>query len=201
MADDERRALVVQGPRSLAEVGAGARNILSSVMSDALTVASAREKALVAARFRVRNYDFCEPDYCQIMIWAEALEIDPEILVQKFEKFCFTYVGFPNAYHRFPKVAFVVEQGAIVSLAWDVTALPLKKFDWVPGLTIRDFAFFGEDAEHRDLLLQLPTLRLLIIQGIKLTNLDLSRVPSLTKLWCDKNQLTELLTARYGMTR
>ena len=45
MADDERKALVVKGPRSLAEVGAGARKILSSVVSDALTVASSREKA------------------------------------------------------------------------------------------------------------------------------------------------------------
>ena len=85
MADDERKALVVQGPRSLAEVGAGARKILSSVVSDALTVVSSREKALTSTSLRIGSYEFREPDYRQILIWAKALAIEPEALVRRLE--------------------------------------------------------------------------------------------------------------------
>jgi hypothetical protein len=91
MADGEQNALVVQGPRSLAEAGAGPRSILSSVVSDALAVAGSRAKVLAAARFQIGTYEFCEPDYSQILIWAKALEIDPEALVQRLEKMSFTY--------------------------------------------------------------------------------------------------------------
>ena len=185
MADDERKALVVQGPRSLAEVGAGARKILSSVVSDALTVASSREKALTSTSFRIGSYEFREPDYSQVLIWAEVLEIGPEALVQQFEKICFDHWWFP-------KVVFAVEQGAIVSLAWDVVALPLKNFRWVTGLTIRDLAIFGKEAVYKNVLLQLPSLRLLIIKSVKLIKLDLSNVANLTELWCEDNKLTEL---------
>jgi hypothetical protein len=190
MADDERKALIVQGPRSLAEVGAGARKILSSVVSDALTVASSREKALTPTRFRIGNYEFREPDYGQILLWAKTLEIDPEVLVQTLEKTPFTC----NSIRE--KVIFTVEKGAIASLSWDVAALPLKKFDWVTGLSIRELAVFCELVSQNISLslpsLPLPSLRALFIDGIKLTKLDLSKVPNLTRLSCERNQLTEL---------
>jgi hypothetical protein len=131
MADDERKALVVQGPRSLAEVGAGARKILSSVVSDALTIVSSREKAVTSTLFRIGSYEFREPDYSQILIWARALRICPVALVNTLEKTCFRYGWLP-------KVAFAVEQGAIVSLPWDVVALAHRCFVWV-GCTTGGF--------------------------------------------------------------
>jgi hypothetical protein len=114
--EDESKALVVRGSRSLAEIDAGARSILSGVVTDALRVARGRETELVAALFRIGRYEFREPDYQQILIWAKALEIDPVALVDALEQTCFRY-------EEFPKVAFAVAQGAIVSLAWDVVAL------------------------------------------------------------------------------
>jgi hypothetical protein len=185
MADGEQNALVVQGQRSLAEVGAGPRSILSSVVSDALAVARSREKALAAARFRIGNYGFREPDYSQLLIWAKALEIEPEALVQQLEKTSFEY---PSE----TKNIFTVEQGAIVSLAWDLKALPLKTFDWVRGLSIWELAVFGKEAEHPNISFSLPCLRWLFIGSIKLKKLDLSNVPNLTELSCSENQLTRL---------
>ena len=91
MADDERRALVVRGPRSLAEVGPGARNILSSVVSDALAVVRSREEALVAPRFRIGSYEFREPDHTQMLRWAKRIDIDLEALVRQLTTYSFTH--------------------------------------------------------------------------------------------------------------
>jgi|SRR5271166_1292522 len=190
MADDERKALVVQGPRSLAEVGAGARKILSSVVSDALTVASSREKALRSTPFRIGSYEFREPDYRQIMIWAEALEIDPESLVRRLETTSFT--SSEHGYSFEDTTAFGVERGAIVSLAWDFAALPLNSFDWVRGLSIREIAVFGATAKHNQITFQLASVQWLKIASTNLTKLDLSNLPNLTYIHCLNNQFTEL---------
>ena len=113
------RLWFVQGPRSLAEVGAGARKILSSVVSDTLTLASSKEKPLTSTLFRIGSYEFREPDCSQILMWSRALGVDPVALVNTLEKTCFTLRGYPD-------VVFTVEQGAIVSLAWDVIAQPIR---------------------------------------------------------------------------
>ena len=68
----------------------------------------------------------------------------------------------------------------------------LKTFDWIAGLTIRELAVFGKEAEHPDISLQLSSLLSLIIKSVSLTKLDLSNVPHLVKLSCDDNKLTEL---------
>ena len=193
MAENEPKALVVQRSSSLAEVGAGARSILSSVVSDALTVARSREKAIAAARFQIGRYDFREPDYCQILIWAKALEIDPEALVQQLEATIYTPGHLWDGVVR--TIFFRVHQGSIVSLAWDVSALPLRRFDWVLGLSIQEIAVFGEDgqeAQRPDISFSLPCLSKLAIRSINLKTLDLSNVPGLTVLYCWLDQLTEL---------
>ena len=153
------------------------------------TVARSGETGLAAARFRIGNYEFCEPDYSQILIWAKALKIDPEALVQKLENYQYPY---PSKYPSKRKTIFTVEQGAIVSLAWDVDALLLEKFDWVQGLSVQEIAVFGVAANHPDISISLPCLRRLFIGSINLKKLDLSNVPSLTILECSDNQLTEL---------
>jgi Leucine-rich repeat (LRR) protein len=153
------------------------------------TVARSGETGLAAARFRIGNYEFCEPDYGQILIWAKALKIDPEALVQKLENYQYPY---PSKYPSKRKTIFTVEQGAIVSLAWDVDALLLEKFDWVQGLSVQEIAVFGVAANHPDISISLPCLRRLFIGSINLKKLDLSNVPSLTILECSYNQLTEL---------
>ncbi len=190
MADGERKALVVQRPRSLAEVGAGARKILSSVVSDALTVASSREKALTSTLFRIGNYEFREPDYAQILLWAKALAIDPEALVKRLEKTSYTFRDHEFSFEN--TTAFRVEKGAIVSLAWDCAALPVTSFDWVRGLSIKEIAVFGATAKYNEITFQLPSLEWLIIASTKLTKLDLINLPNLTYIQCLNNQLTEL---------
>jgi hypothetical protein len=97
------------------------------------------------AHFKIGRYEFREPDYRQILIWAKALGNDPLVLVNTLERICFTY-------EESKKVAFAVEQGGIISLAWDVVALPIKNFEWVAGLTIQTLAVFGKEAELSDIL-------------------------------------------------
>ena len=184
MADDERNALVIQGPRSLAEVGAGPRNILSNVVSDALTVARSRETALSAARFQIGRYEFCEPDYSQILIWAKALEIDPEAFVQQLEKTSFTqrarslYRSEARDISEVTTTVFKVERGAIVSLAWDFFHLRIKTFDWVSGLSIQAIAVFDQFAlDYAVISFSLPFLRSLFIGPIHLTKVDSVQSP------------------------
>ena len=175
MLEDEGKGLVGQGSRSPAEIGAGARSILSGVVSDALTVARAREVELATTRFRVGSYEFREPDYRQILIWAKAFEIDPETLVRQLDQTSFE--AKVNFFDVEGTIAFMVEEGSIVSMAWDLTALPIETFDWVTGLSLRELAVFGGDGTRPDISFSLPCLRKLFIGSINLTMLDMSEVP------------------------
>ena len=200
MADDERKALVVQGSRSLAEVGAGARKILSSVVSDALTVAYLRKKVLTSTVFRIGSFEFREPDYGQILTWANRLDIDSETLVQRLSAYSFT-----DRARDWEKTIFKVERGTIFSLAWDISELGFKELDWLPELSIQTLAVFdalGEtkrqsrpfdaQTEQRNLSFSLQCLGKLFIGPINLAKVALSKVPTLEILVCERNGLSEL---------
>ena len=202
------------------ESGRGPRNILSNVVSDALTVARSRETALSAARFQIGRYEFCEPDYSEILIWAKALEIDPEAFVQQLGKTSFTqrarslYRSEARDISEVTTTVFKVERGAIVSLAWDFFHLRIKTFDWVSGLSIQAIAVFDQFAlDYAVISFSLPFLRSLFIGPIHLTKVDLSKVRGsphwtataiilpnstsrafqiLTELFCGKNRFTKL---------
>ena len=34
-------------------------------------------------RFKIGAYEWCEPDYQQIIAWAKALTLDPEIVIER----------------------------------------------------------------------------------------------------------------------
>jgi hypothetical protein len=69
---------------------------------------------LAAARFRVGGYEFREPDYKQISIWAKALEIDQETLVTRLHQTSFkAQLHFRDVAKA---IAFTVEEGSIISI-------------------------------------------------------------------------------------
>jgi hypothetical protein len=155
------------------------------MVSDALALARSKEKPLTAVRFRIGNYEFREPDYCQIKVWAEALHEKPEVIIEKLESsFCEKFFGKP--------LKFSVKDGAIVALLWDFKHLPLLVFKWVKGLMIREIAFQGSPETPPQLSLRLPSLVRLSCSDINLTELDLSNVVGLTQLQCSRNTLNEI---------
>lgn len=85
MADKEPHALIPLPSGGLANIGCGPKSILSGMVSDALALAPVRERSLAAARFRIEDYEFRDPDCRQILIWAKALELEPEVFIRRLE--------------------------------------------------------------------------------------------------------------------
>ena len=76
-------------------------------------------------------------------------------------------------------ITFSVEHGSIVSLVWNFEVLPLRDFNWVPGLRIRAMCLRGMDSNLSDgHLPKLPScLQVLACFANQLTELDLTAVP------------------------
>jgi Leucine-rich repeat (LRR) protein len=188
MADDERNALVVQGSRSLAEVGTGARRILSTVVSDALAVARLRETALTVPRFRIGRYEFREPDYSQILTWAKALAIEPEDFVGRLNI---------DPYHvKTPPLEdqFRIEDGHIVYLKLNGRQFNMAKLTYLDMNLplLRDLTVQGMESIKFIDLSHVPNVTGLIFSSNGLESIDLSKLPKLTHLWCPSNRITEL---------
>ena len=139
--------------------------------------------------FKIGEHQFCEPDYRQIMLWANALKMEPLTVVERLlsgpgrADYCDSQSHFKNR--------------RIIKLRWDMKLLPLGHFEWVDGLVIESIWFYSADASSaiqikRSLRLPLPQLRDLICDDMNLICLDLSDCPLLTELYCSCNELTEL---------
>jgi len=145
--------------------------------------------AAVPQRFTLGDIAFAEPDYRQLLIWAEALGLRPEELVLRLQQ--------QPPYNKYCglTISFKVVDGSIRDLVWDLSALPVANFAWVDGLKIEKLAFGklgGRAGGTTKLAPRLPLLRQLYCDENQLTELDLSSVPELTVLYCSDNQLTEL---------
>ncbi len=72
MDEKKENALVPRPPGAVEKAVPGAKRILSGMVSDTLALASREQRALAPTKFRIGDYEWCEPDYRQILIWAEA---------------------------------------------------------------------------------------------------------------------------------
>lgn len=186
--DEDRNALIPLPSGAIVKAGTGFKRILSGMVSDALDVARSRDRSLTRARFRIGNHEFRDADYRQILLWAEALKLEPAVVVQRLESSS-GFANFPFGWAT--KVEFIVEDGAIVTLVWDFNLLPIHDFAWVDGLAIEEIVFVG--AATARLSLDLPRLNRLSCFHIGITELDLSKVPGLASLECEDNRLAELV--------
>ena len=161
-------------PASLAHNG----DVLGGTPGDEIPVAKEEEK--IEARFAIKDTLLREPDYQQILLWAEALGMAPEAVLMIL------------AAGQDPD-GFALEDGAMVCLVWDFERLPLIPTTWVSGLLIRDIEFRGKwpdgDTVFRPAL---PSLRSLKCKNVGVTSINLTLVPGLTKLDCSGNELTAL---------
>jgi hypothetical protein len=174
-----------------------------------LSRAAMKSSADLVPRFKIGDHLFCEPDYQQIMIWAQSLHFEPHKVVEYLLKPRIWWAGAPGQTH--------IENGRILSLLLDGNLLPLKSFNWVDGLVVEAFALTGSPSSRKDagrlLPIKLPQLRRLLCDSVKsvildlggkpflseiicysceLTEIDLTKVPALTKLVCCNNQLAGL---------
>jgi DNA-binding response OmpR family regulator len=156
----------------------------------------------VAPTFRIGGYDWCEPDYRQILNWAAATKLTPEEAVAALFDGNSDKVDDDGRQLRF--LAFFEEplfaNAKMLKLSWDLRQLPCSSVEWVDGLAITHLRFFGDltiGAEPKRSLSSIGTLPLASLVWLScrwqnLSTLDLSGVPQLQHLHCNCNRLRSL---------
>ena len=189
MPNSDNFALVPRTPGGVEKAKPGAKRILSGMVEEALELAQKKPVSPVPQKFRIGDYEWCEPDYRQILAWAKALDLTPAEVVSRLRG-KEQPLNWPALKGDDQTSQFV--DGKLRMLGWDFEVLPLREFVWEDGLTVTHLRFFGTPKTPPELRLCLPSLTHLSCGGLGLTELDLSPVPLLTKLWCNRNRLTEL---------
>ena len=185
MPDENNRSLISLPDASLALARPKSGRVLSELVGDTLALALGKPLR------KIGEYEWCEPDYRQILLWAEALGLEPEEVIRRLLDRRTLHMPERD---RTVFQETVFENGRIVKLNWDLNLLPISNFEWIEGLEI-DYlrlAFWQYDESARvPLKVSLPKLRELNCECAT-TELDLSGVPSLEKLWCSGKGLTSL---------
>ena len=217
VTDKDHHPLVPAPPGSLTQNNGGPHGVLARMSSDVLAIVKAKESELEQARFRIGEYEFRGPDYRQILRWAEALDLEPDGVVEALVEArvdvypaqwrCEYYDGMVWDYDETSSfvetsVMFSCVDGRIQSIVLDFIKLPLEEFDWQDELDLKALALVSDPPSER-LPDALPaSLRRLVCGGARTAGLDLSSVPRLTELFCESNDLTELdLSVVPGTTR
>lgn len=205
---EEEQPLILHPGRALALVGPQGGRIVSEMVTGALALSRAAQTASMALvpRFKIGEHEFCEPDYRQILLWADSLGMNPAAVLEKLiEAEPPPWVGLDRHYDPdegddcFYKTR--IENGRLIRLCLDLQSLPLTELQWADGLGLESLVFncLREQQPHlppkllRTLVrLPFPRLRVLHCCHMGLTELDLSDLPNLTRLECTMNQLTKL---------
>ena len=193
--NEEARSLISRPSAALATADGAARGILMRMTSGVLAVARAQQALSEQPTHQVGEYQLREADHRQVLMWAQALALSPEEVLQRLAQ-----ARIDNAHGE--TLSFAIDNGALTSLVWDFDALPLARFEWVDGLQIRRLGFKqASTPSPRTLALRLPRLDFLWCNRVGLTELQLQTAPALTRLFCAYNELTVLdVRAAPGLT-
>ncbi len=196
-SDDHSHSLI---PRPDAALATEAGRVLPEMVGETLTLA--RREPI----FKIGEYEWCEPDYRQILIWAEDLAMEPEEVIRLLRDESISSpkqeVGADLDNDLIEQTAF--REGRLASLRWNLALLPVAVFRWVDGLEIEALTIWTpQEGVNRMLHLQLslPRLRMLHCGEIGIEQLDLSRVPQLEEIWCDHNRLTTIDLSKVPLLR
>jgi hypothetical protein len=179
---------LVRRPSSAVEKTApGAKRILSGMVADALALR--KDASTLAKNFRIGDYEWCEPDYRQIIFWAKSLNLNPSEMVRRLQN------GKRNqGEYIYEKTEF--DKGRLLKIHWDFDLLPLKNIEWVDGLIMAHLSFYFDGSPDnytdRSLNLNLPNLTHLHCSSLSANHLELSLVPNLKEFNCFGNNLKEL---------
>ncbi len=148
---------------------------------------AAQTSRTVAAKYRIGEYEWCEPDYEQIQIWARAMALKPKDVVESFLN--------GKKPKRIPWAETIFRGGRLIKLNWDFELLPLDKFEWIADLAITHLNFpweLGTSRKNRTISFPLPKLSHLSCFNLGLTQLELSNLTQLEWLECAANPLNKL---------
>lgn len=198
MNEKKEKALVPRSPIAIEKAVPSVKRILSGMVADTLVLVSKEQHAPVAKKFRIGKYEWCEPDYRQILIWAEETGLEPGEVIR-----CLHNYSDLDHYHRiagsnpyevpfFKRLHFA--DGKLLKVSFDLRVLCCRRLQWVNGLEITDLAFLGGPDASLSALGSLPLERLVSLDcsHLGLTRLNLTQVPQLKELDCPGNQLDEL---------
>ncbi len=183
--NDQQRSLVPIGtPLPVTTPDHNQTSILQRMTRGALDLSRQQSRALATKRYQLGEYELCEPDYLQMRLWARRLGMTPEEVLSQLSTLL---IGDETRDYAELEIA----DGRIKTLVWDGEQMALDDFEWLPDLAIESLVIEKRmpawNQEQR-----LPSLRRLILNDCKLTELNLSTVPRLKILSCEVNQLTEL---------
>ena len=119
--------------------------VLSKIVSDTLALAR-RER-----RFKVGEYEWCEPDYRQILIWAGELALEPEEVIRRIldpRSLHWDEKGMRTKSANWDATTF--REGRIVKLNWDLDLLAIREFRWIDDLEIEYLRIVSEPAMSRE---------------------------------------------------
>lgn len=193
--DDTKGNALIQRPGTgLTKNRSG--GIVPRMVGEALEVARRQTPPFTKQKFKVGEFELCEPDYRQVLWWAKALDREPEdVLAELAELTCWSdYAGIT--------FKFRVEDGVIKELVWDGDQLPIEAFEWEEGLQIEVLGI-TQRMPNWNASQKLPSLRRLgVLELEDLWELILLPVPGLTELVCVANRLTKLdLSPVPGLTK
>jgi len=112
MKEKENFALVPRSPGPLERVEPGARRLLSGMVADTLALATKEHVRSSAPKYQIGRGELCQPDYQQILLWAEETRQTPAEVVEWLVYWKSTF-----------------RQGRLAEIQWDDWALRAQRFD------------------------------------------------------------------------
>ena len=198
MNEKKENALVPRPPSAVEKTASGPKRILSGIVSDTLALASREQGSLARTKFRIGEYEWCEPDYKQILIWSEETGLKPEEVIARLLDKQSLHEGSMLGLWSFPSFEEpLFADGKLLKVNFDLRLLRCGRLQWVNGLEITHLRFFVFDASGEQWLSDLGPLPLsrlvaLYCSELGLTRLNLTGVPQLEYLSCIRNRLEEL---------
>lgn len=186
MEPNQERSLIPRPSHELIVPRVAGNRILAGMVEE--TLALGREDAgAQTAKFRIGEFELCEPDYRQVLIWAKVWNLPPERVIGGLlhsweEKWVPEWSE--------PRLA----NGRLLNVNWGFNVIPTRSFEWVDQLAITHLTFWPLclDAKGLELCLRLRALTHLSCIGLGAARIDLSGVPMLMELLCEQNFLTKL---------
>ena len=81
--NDNNRSLIPLPDGSLANTAAGAKRIMSAMVGETLALTRQEQSSIQSARWKIGDYEFCETDYRQILLWAAAMNLESVTVVER----------------------------------------------------------------------------------------------------------------------
>lgn len=199
------RSIIPLPSQEIAGPQIGGSRILRQMVDEVLALGRV-DADVEIPRFRIGEYTWCEPDYRQILLWAEQLKMEPVDFLKALVAVNAVNLIWSDG------ITTKFEGGRIRSLRWDFGKLPIFELKISENLlieevnlsgcsrgTIRCVAEICDDPDilklmrpNREIRLSLPTVKRLDYSdsGTQVVLTDPMR--DLEELKCGSNDLTEL---------